>query len=375
MDALILSCGTGGGHDAAGRAIKEALLRAGHHVTMFNPYCLKSEKVARRIDRTYISMVQHTRCGFRVLYRLGDVVRRIPGRSPVYFANRGMISILADYLAEHPVDVVFMPHLFPAEILTGMKRRGLPAPKFVFVATDYTCIPFTEETMCDAYVVPTAELIPEFVRWGIPREKIYPFGIPVSATFSAPCDRATLSAELSLDPDRRYVLISGGSMGAGKVDKVIDHVLTLNADESRPLTPIVVCGNNDALHTRLAERHGTAIELLHTTDRMADYLRIAELYMTKPGGLSTTEAAVLGVPLVHLPPISGCETRNARYFAERGMSRRLSADTKDMRRALDLLKDPDAMRAMVTAQRDGIPRDAADRIAATFCTETFLCTP
>ena len=36
MDALILSCSTGGGHNAAGTAIKEELEVRGHHVTMMD---------------------------------------------------------------------------------------------------------------------------------------------------------------------------------------------------------------------------------------------------------------------------------------------------------------------------------------------------
>ncbi len=370
MDALILSCGTGGGHNAAGHALEEALLRAGHQVTMMNPFCLRSEKLARRIDRTYISLVQRTRVGFGAVYALGDWVRRIPGRSPVYAFNRGMASVLETYLREHPVDVVFMPHLFPAEMLTAMKRKSMSVPKFIFVATDYACIPFTEETECDAYVVPSEALVPEFSAWGIPEEKIFPLGIPVKKAFSDRLcaeARAALRVELGFSAERRYVVVSGGSMGAGSMETVIDRMVALCDKEAFPVTPVVVCGNNDRLYDRLHGRHGDRIMLLHTTDRMADYLRAADLYMAKPGGLSSTEAAVAGVPLVHLPPIPGCETRNARYFSERGMSLRLGAGRKDVARAMEFLMDPAATAAMAAAQADGIHPQAADRIVEAFC--------
>ena len=58
MDALILSVGTGGGHNAAGYAVKEELLRRGHNVEMMNPYDLKSSKTSKIIDNTYIKLVQ-----------------------------------------------------------------------------------------------------------------------------------------------------------------------------------------------------------------------------------------------------------------------------------------------------------------------------
>ena len=58
MKALILSCGTGGGHNAAGRAIKEELERRGDPVLMLNPYDLAGKHTAKRIDETYIKTVQ-----------------------------------------------------------------------------------------------------------------------------------------------------------------------------------------------------------------------------------------------------------------------------------------------------------------------------
>ena len=172
MDALILSCGTGGGHNSAGKAVLEELERRGHHVTMLNPYTLKSEKLSSGIDQTYISTVQHAPDAFGAVYKIGDLYRRLPFRSPVYFVNHAMDSVMQEYFAEHHTDIVLMPHLFPAEIMTNMKLHGMQIPKTMFIATDYVCIPFTEETQCDAYVIPAADLAEDFSGRGIPAEKL-----------------------------------------------------------------------------------------------------------------------------------------------------------------------------------------------------------
>ena len=58
VDALIRTCGTGGGHNAAAFAMKEELERRGHSARVLNPYTLHSEALARRIDSTYVSMAQ-----------------------------------------------------------------------------------------------------------------------------------------------------------------------------------------------------------------------------------------------------------------------------------------------------------------------------
>ena len=135
MNALILSCGTGGGHDAAGKAVYEEMKKRGQQVTMLNPYTLKSTKLSGRIDRTYKSTVQHVPRAFGVVFKIGNINRRLPFRSPIYFVNRGMTNVMQKYFAELPVDIVIMPHLFPAEIMTNMKHHGIQIPKTMFIAT------------------------------------------------------------------------------------------------------------------------------------------------------------------------------------------------------------------------------------------------
>ena len=184
MDALVLSCGTGGGHDSAGKAITEELKCRGHNVQMINPYILQSQQLAHRINSIYTRTVQKMPGFFGGVYRIGQFYRRLPFRSPVYFANRGMVSAMQDYFESNHFDIVISTHLFPAEIITNMKHCGLAVPKTMFVATDYTCIPFTEETECDAYVVPSESLIAAYEDRGTPSEKLYPIGIPVQRSFS-----------------------------------------------------------------------------------------------------------------------------------------------------------------------------------------------
>jgi len=87
MDALILSCGTGGGHNAAGAAIKEELIKRGYNVKFFNPYALKSNRLARVIDRAYVGLVQKAPNVFGVVYKIGNAYRKLPFHSPVYYAN------------------------------------------------------------------------------------------------------------------------------------------------------------------------------------------------------------------------------------------------------------------------------------------------
>ena len=310
MDALILSCGTGGGHNAAGRAIMEELQRRGHHAEMFNPYNLVSDRLAEEVDRLYIKMAQKTPKAFGFVYQLGNL-----------YPNKKMVPVLERYLAEHPADVIFMPHLYPAEIITQMKKQGCSLPLTMFVATDYVCIPFTEETNCDYYVIPNEELKGDFIKRGIPEEKLLPYGIPTSAAFSEEKSREEAKAELGLQKNRHYLLISGGSIGAGQLCKAVRVLKRHYAGTDKEL--IVICGNNTTLYEKLSREYAADQDMVHIlmhTDRMADYMKACDVVLSKPGGLSSTEAAVSGTALLHITPIPGCETLNMKFFEERGMA-------------------------------------------------------
>lgn len=128
MDALILSCSTGGGHNAAGAAIREELEARGHRVTMMDPYELVSHKLAQEIANVYVKMVQRSPKLFGLVYYLGSLVRHVPGKSPVYYANIAVAKKLKEYLVQHPADVIIMPHLYPAELVTYLKRQGRSCP-------------------------------------------------------------------------------------------------------------------------------------------------------------------------------------------------------------------------------------------------------
>lgn len=108
---------------------------------------------------------------------------RLTRKSPVYYVNSRMAKYLRPYLEKENFDAILMPHLYPAETLTYMKRHGFPLPLTLAVMTDYTCIPFWEETDCDYYVIPHEELKEICIKRGIPEEKLLPFGIPVSRRF------------------------------------------------------------------------------------------------------------------------------------------------------------------------------------------------
>ena len=318
------------------------------------------DRVARVVDNAYIGTVRHAPRLFGQVYHLGMAVSRYSTLSPVYYANHLMAKYLRAYLNEHPVDAILMPHLYPAETLSWMKRNGEALPLTVAIATDYTCIPFWEETDCDRYVIPAADLAGEFTGRGLPQEKLLPLGIPVSQAYLAPTPREEARRRLGLPEEGNCILVMGGSMGAGSLYTLSHCLLEQTKDEHL----VVITGSNEqtAEHLKSLAQTEPRLTVLKYTSEVPLYFRACDLLFTKPGGLTSTEAAVSGIPMVHTEPIPGCETQNSVYFSVRGMSRTGPTVQDQVTAGLSLLHSSDACAAMRACQRAGIHADAAERI-------------
>lgn len=370
MNVLILSCNTGGGHNAAARAAAEAFRAHGEEAVVLDYLKLAGEKVSRTVGNVYVETVKIAPGLFGLLYKIGMLVSRLLRRSPVYYVNGKMAVYLAAYLKKHPVDVIVMPHLYPAETITYMKRKGMKLPLTVAVMTDYTCIPFWEETDCDYYMIPHESLIPEIVKRGIPEEKLVVTGIPVAAAAvsrgavrrkkvlrrihmrRALCAKRLqqeAKKSLGLEEKQRYILVAGGSMGAGSIDRLIPALLRRIQREEHL---ILICGSNQKLEQRMQARFGrdVRVTILGSVSDMPVYLRACDIIYTKPGGLTSTEAAVTEIPIVHTKPIPGCETKNRSFFVKKGMSVTAYTEYGLVRKGMQLLHNPGKRNAMQRAQ-------------------------
>ncbi len=361
MNILLLSCSTGGGHNASAQAVSEEFIRRGHSVTFIDPYELSGKNTAEYIGNSYVKLVQKSPQLFGSIYNLGEAYRQLPFHSPVYWASMKMTAYLKDFLKDHQFDAIVMTHMYPAHILTHLKNSGIILAKTILIATDYTCIPFMEETDCDYYVIPSSELKDEFISRGIPKEKLLPFGIPVRREFAIQTsEKKTLKKKLQLNPETSYILLSGGSIGAGKIEitvQIMENYLRSN----RTFSLIVICGNNNKLYQHLHDvyLHNDQILLLQSTPLMAEYMHACEIFISKPGGLSSTEAAVSGTPLIHITPIPGCETHNADFFEKYGMSIFVNDLQNQLIPALNSLRESSVLQQMKLAQYKYINSQAA----------------
>lgn len=363
MKALILSCNTGGGHNAAGKAIQQKLIQRGHQAVMLDYLCLAGDKVSNAVGGVYVSVVKKTPKVFGGVYKLGMFVSKamFPHKSPVYYANKAMTKHLSRYIEENKFDAIIMPHLYPAETITHMKKIGEKLPPTFAISTDYTCIPFWEETDCDYYFIPSEDLAEEYVQRGVPKEKLIPAGIPVSPDFERKISKYQAREDLKIDKNIKMQLIIGGSMGAGNLESLAKEASRLLKENEEIY---IICGGNEKVKNKLSEKYrkNKQVKIIGYTDKIYLYMKACDVVFTKPGGLTTTEAAVSNVPIVHIKPIPGCETENCRFFCKRKMSVTALDSEKQAQLGRRLIEDNGLRDEMIKAQTKNIKKNSAELI-------------
>lgn len=360
MKVLILSCSTGGGHNSAALALKEQFVKKGVDCELKDMHALIHKKKALDAFHLYSFVAVYLSWLFGALYKIAGLISRPNGRSPVYLFNAKYAKPLRDYMREGGFDTVVCTHLFPAEALTRLRRKYPDQFRFYFVATDYTCSPFNEETKPDYCFIPHADLADEYR--GVAPEQRIALGIPFQEKFAArPSaeEKAAAKEALGFDGAKKHALIMCGSMGFGRVELIL-YDMRKRLGERFDYT--VLIGYNQKLGARIDKLFGGKVKTVAFTEHAEKYMNAADVVFTKPGGLSSTEAAACGVPLVHTKPIPGCETKNAKFFSARVMSI-LYKGKKDLDRVFDLLDEsPEAAerrQRMKEAQSANINRNSA----------------
>lgn len=366
MKVLILSCDTGEGHNSAAYAIYEYLKKINVECEVLDALSLRSRQASKRASSTYLHVIKIPFL-FRIIYNAGSLISNSKVKSPVYFMNKTYRGQLHDYINGNGFDAVIVTHLFPAEALTALKRENRIQAATIAVNTDYTCIPFWEETELDYYIIPHEDLADEFIRKGIPKEKLLPYGIPIKPDFYEKISRQEARTKfcqiynISFDVSKPWYMIMSGSMGYGKVHQLVNAIIKYQKTD---VNIIVICGTNQKLKNKMynAYKNRENVALLGFCKDVPLLMDACDVLFTKPGGLSSTEAAVKNIPIIHTAPIPGCETKNAKFFMKRSMSYSSKCIRKQLKTAIRICSDEAYRNRIIQAQKKNISRDTCNNI-------------
>ena len=319
---LVLSAAVGAGHLRAAQAVELALREMLPAATVRNQDVLElTNALFRRVyGRAYLDLVNNSPHVLGYFYDLLDQ----PSRSGKNRGDRFRLALeklnlgqLIRLLQGEQWDLIINTHFLPAEIIASLRKQDKVSMPQVTVTTDFETHRLWVNQPCEHYFTATPEGARYLHSWGVPAGDTTPTGIPIHPLFSKPKTRAECLARQGLAGDRPIVLQLAGGFGVGPIEKITQALLAVD----RPMDLVVVAGRNEAVKQELAkldvpQRH--RLKVLGFTDQMDELLHVADLVVSKPGGLTTSETLARGAVMVIVNPIPGQETRNSDFLLESG---------------------------------------------------------
>jgi len=277
--------------------------------------------------------------------------------------NRGSSKKLQRVLADFQPDVAVCTQAFACGVIASWKQAtGNDSPALVGVLTDFVAHRYWAHEKLDLYIAPSEETKQTLISQGVSPERIKAHGLPVGEKFTSPVDKAAVLKTLGLKPDLPKVLVMGGSLGLGPMKSVIRKLNKL----PQPFDIIVVTGKNDELKERLSRkgwklRHHTTI--FGFVENVHELMSIAEMVVTKPGGITAAEALVKQLPMIIINPIPGQEAKNTEFLLSQNVAVEAGNANDVMLYVDEFFRNPEKLRRMREAARTLGRPQAADRAA------------
>lgn len=362
---LVMSAAVGAGHLRAAQAVELALRQTHPDAQIENIDVLELTNAPfRRIyGQAYIDLVNKAP---HVLGYMYDMLDR-PSRSGRNRTDRFRLAFtklnlkrFIDMLCDNPPDLVINTHFLPAEIVAHLRREGECDIPQVTVTTDFEAHRLWVNEPCECYFTATDESAEGLTGWNIPRNKIFATGIPIHPVFTELKDRRDLQRKHQLAEDRPVVLQLAGGFGVGPIERIYRQILAIQS----PLQVIVVTGRNAAAREQLSAidappRHRTKV--IGFTDQMDELMRSADIVVSKPGGLTTSECLACGAAMAIVDPIPGQESRNSDYLLENSAAIKVNNLSSLTYKLEQLINDGERLtRLRENARRLAHPRAAFD---------------
>ncbi|CEN79427.1 MGDG synthase family glycosyltransferase [Paraclostridium sordellii] len=349
---LIMSASTGGGHNRAARAIEEELIKKTVNGEPIECKIIDSLKLVNTtmdkiISRGYEKSAIYTPNAYGRVYRLSESGLVSKNEFKDNMITTFMAKKFRKLLLDEKPDVIIGTHPFPMIALSTLKKQCShhaisntvfhsslndkfvsyfninQFPTLISVLTDYTTHSTWIQNELDYYIVGHEYVKELLISEGVDSNKIKPLGIPVEKSFLQHRNRELVLSELGFDSSKLTVLLMGGSFGAGNIKETLEELININRD----FQILVITGKNESLKEKLDKKlklHNLdkKVKVLGFTNKMNDILASIDVLVTKPGGLTTTEALLKDVPMIVPYYIPGQEEENLDFLCNCGSALR-----------------------------------------------------
>lgn len=338
------------GHHRATLAIEKALkiLEPGVEVLNLNGFNYTNPLSEKIINRLYMSVIKTAPRIWDYLYDNPLIAERISRiKDNVHKFNAAKLRKLFDTFKP---DIVACSQAFPCGMCAYYKKDFGADFKLVGVLTDYIPHAYWIYDAVDYYITPSEDISLHLIDRGVPPYKVKSYGIPFDPVFNRQVSRQEVKRSLGLDAGLPVVLIMGGGHGIGPIKTIVESLEKSAYD----LQEVIVTGVNKRLLrslSRMRKRCRKKLILLEYVETIHELMKIADIIITKPGGVTTAEVLAQNMPMIIIKPIPGQEAHNAAYLEHRGAAIRADEPARIHLIIDDLLGNPDKLRTLATCAK------------------------
>lgn len=314
---LFLFSDTGGGHRSATEAIIEALKLEYADTFSFEMVDIFRDHAPRPINRLpdwYPYMVKAPQIWGASFYATNGRPQARAITATIWpVAARTARAIIRN----HPSDLVVTVHPLATSFILKALGNNQNRPPFITVVTDMVSThAFWFDQRSDLIFVPTETARETAIRYGMSAEKLVVVGQPVAQKYCVPAgDKATLRERLGWPKDRPIALLVGGGEGMGPLAKTARAI----AESGLDIGLVVVAGRNERLKTSLEQANWPVPTIIYGfTKEMPDFMRAADVLVTKAGPGTIAEAFNAHLPIILYARLPGQEDGNVTYVRECG---------------------------------------------------------
>ena len=361
---LVLSASVGAGHLRAAEAVELAAKQLLPDATVRNIDVLDmTNRLFKRLyGQFYLDLVNKAPHVLGYFYDMLDQPRSPKQRTDKLrlYLEKLNLKAFVKFLKEEPWDLVINTHFLPAEIIASLRQKGEIDLPQVTATTDFETHRLWVNQPCERYFTATPEGALYLQHWGIPAADTFATGIPIHPVFSTPKDRNTCIAKHGLAADRPIVLQLSGGFGVGPIEKIFHGLLSVE----QPIQLVTITGRNEKLKDALGKIKPPArhkVKVMGFTKEIDELMQAADLVVSKPGGLTTSEVLARGAVMVIVNPIPGQESRNSDYLLESGAAIKANNIATMGFKVNALLKDAARLEHLrANVRRIATPRSAFD---------------
>jgi processive 1,2-diacylglycerol beta-glucosyltransferase len=320
MKVLILTITAGQGHNSCAQTISECFNSMGIENQVLDTYEYISELLQKAFSEGYLLSIKSKHIysqGYKMLES-----RTASEHSNMRTVNRILAHKLAKFIDGYAPDAIVYTHVMAGFVLDILKEDSKISCPLYGIVTDFTMHPYWDECLRTEHVVlPNQLLINKALTKGLSENQLLTTGIPISEKFAVCRDKEEVRCELGLNRQMHTVLLMGGSMGYGRIGSIVEQLDAAPLD----LQIISVCGNNSEMKESI-DKMSLSKPILNFgfTRQISDLMDAADCIITKPGGLTTSEALAKKLPLIIVNPIPGQEDRNTEFLLNSGVAMKSS---------------------------------------------------